>query len=33
MPHPEHNVDRLTGPTQDGRAFFSSVFDFLTAKV
>ena len=33
MPHPEHNVDSLTGPTQDGRAIFSSVFDFLTAKV
>jgi len=26
-------VDSLTGPTQDGRAIFSSVFDFLTAKV
>jgi phosphoribosylformylglycinamidine synthase subunit PurQ / glutaminase len=33
MPHPEHNVDPLTGPTQDGRAFFSSVSSFLVAKV
>jgi phosphoribosylformylglycinamidine synthase subunit PurQ / glutaminase len=33
MPHPEHNVDALTGPTQDGRPFFSSVFSFLAAKV
>ena len=27
MPHPEHNVDPLTGPTADGRPFFSSVFE------
>ena len=33
MPHPEHNVDSLTGPTQDGRRIFSSVSGFLTAKV
>ena len=33
MPHPEHNVDSLTGPTQDGRPIFSSVSDFLAAKV
>ncbi len=33
MPHPEHNVDPLTGPTLDGRAFFTSVLDFLAAKV
>ena len=31
MPHPEHNVDPLTGPTQDGRRFFSSVEGFLSA--
>ena len=31
MPHPEHNVDPLTGPTQDGRRFFSSVGCFLAA--
>ena len=33
MPHPEHNVDPLTGPTLDGRAFFASVLGFLAAKV
>jgi phosphoribosylformylglycinamidine synthase subunit PurQ / glutaminase len=33
MPHPEHNVDSLTGPTQDGRPFFTSVLNFLAAKV
>jgi len=33
MPHPEHNVDGLTGPTQDGRPFFSSVSNFLSSKV
>jgi phosphoribosylformylglycinamidine synthase subunit PurQ / glutaminase len=25
MPHPEHAVEKLTGPGTDGRAFFSSV--------
>ncbi|OYO23490.1 phosphoribosylformylglycinamidine synthase I [Enemella dayhoffiae] len=29
MPHPEHNVEELTGPTLDGRGFFSSVSRFL----
>jgi phosphoribosylformylglycinamidine synthase len=33
MPHPEHNVDSLTGPSLDGRAFFASVLGFLAAKV
>jgi phosphoribosylformylglycinamidine synthase subunit PurQ / glutaminase len=33
MPHPEHNVDPLTGPTLDGRPFFTSVLDFLAARV
>ena len=33
MPHPEHNVDALTGPTQDGRPLFSSVLGFLAARV
>ena len=33
MPHPEHNVDPLTGPTLDGRPFFTSVLDFLAASV
>ena len=29
MPHPEHAVDSLTGPTDDGLGFFLSVVDFL----
>jgi phosphoribosylformylglycinamidine synthase I len=29
MPHPEHAVDPLTGPTDDGLGFFLSVVDFL----
>lgn len=33
MPHPEHNVDPLTGPSQDGRPFFTSVASFLGALV
>jgi phosphoribosylformylglycinamidine synthase subunit PurQ / glutaminase len=33
MPHPEHNVDPLTGPTVDGRPFFTSVLNFLSARV
>ncbi|SDT36670.1 phosphoribosylformylglycinamidine synthase subunit I [Friedmanniella luteola] len=33
MPHPEHNVDPLTGPSTDGTAFFSSVLSFLSARV
>ena len=33
MPHPEHNVDPLTGPSLDGRRFFSSVLGFLAARV
>ena len=33
MPHPEHNVDTLTGPTLDGRPIFASVLDFLTTRV
>lgn len=31
MPHPEHNVEELTGPTTDGRRFFSSLQRFLEA--
>jgi phosphoribosylformylglycinamidine synthase I len=31
MPHPEHNVESLTSPSLDGRAFFSSVLNFLAA--
>ena len=33
MPHPEHNVDPLTGPSLDGRPIFASVLDFLSARV
>ena len=33
MPHPEHNVDPLTGPSTDGLPFFSSVSSFLSARV
>ena len=29
MPHPEHNMEELTGPSLDGRPFFSSVQRFL----
>jgi phosphoribosylformylglycinamidine synthase I len=27
MPHPEHAIDALTGPTDEGLGFFSSVLD------
>jgi phosphoribosylformylglycinamidine synthase subunit PurQ / glutaminase len=30
MPHPEHAVDPLTGPTRDGLGFFASVLAMLT---
>jgi phosphoribosylformylglycinamidine synthase subunit PurQ / glutaminase len=30
MPHPEHAVDPLTGPSQDGVGFFLSVLKWLT---
>jgi phosphoribosylformylglycinamidine synthase I len=33
MPHPEHNVDPLTGPSTDGIPFFTSVLTSLTARV
>jgi phosphoribosylformylglycinamidine synthase I len=29
MPHPEHAVDRLTGPTLDGLGFFTSILTTL----
>jgi len=29
MPHPEHAVERLTGPSTDGLAFFTSVLSAL----
>ena len=31
MPHPEHAVESLTGPTTDGLAFFTSVLSKLVA--
>ena len=31
MPHPEHAVERLTGPTTDGLAFFTSVLTSLVS--
>jgi phosphoribosylformylglycinamidine synthase len=27
MPHPEHAVEELTGPTTDGLAFFTSLLE------
>lgn len=31
MPHPEHAIDRLTGPSRDGLALFTSVAALLAA--
>ena len=31
MPHPEHAVDPLTGPSADGRAFFTSILRRVVA--
>ncbi|MDR1265151.1 MAG: phosphoribosylformylglycinamidine synthase subunit PurQ [Propionibacteriaceae bacterium] len=31
MPHPEHNIDPVTAPGQDGRRFFTSLEAFLRA--
>ena len=31
MPHPEHNIDPLTGPSVDGLPFFASVLSHLQA--
>ena len=33
MPHPEHNVEALTSPSLHGKPFFSSVLNFLSARV
>jgi phosphoribosylformylglycinamidine synthase len=33
MPHPEHNVEQLTSPSLDGRAFFTSLERFLGAAI
>ena len=32
MPHPEHAIDSLTGPSADGRAFFTSVLSQMIGK-
>ena len=32
MPHPEHAIDELTGPTTDGLLFFTSVLQLLGVK-
>jgi phosphoribosylformylglycinamidine synthase len=29
MPHPEHAIDTLTGPTADGLGFFTSVLNAM----
>ena len=31
MPHPEHAIDELTGPSVDGLAMFTSVLSALVA--
>ncbi|MBK8462285.1 MAG: phosphoribosylformylglycinamidine synthase subunit PurQ [Nigerium sp.] len=31
MPHPEHNMEELTGPSLDGRLFFDSLLAFVAA--
>jgi phosphoribosylformylglycinamidine synthase len=31
MPHPEHAVDPLTGPTLDGLGFFTSILTTLAS--
>ena len=33
MPHPEHNVEELSGASVDGLGFFTSVQRFLAAAV
>lgn len=33
MPHPEHAVDALTGPTRDGLAMFTSALSLASGKV
>ena len=33
MPHPEHAIDPLTGPSADGLAFFTSIVATLTQRV
>ena len=31
MPHPEHAIEELTGPSTDGLAFFTSVLKGLVS--
>lgn len=33
MPHPEHAVDALTGPSTDGLGFFTSIFTYLAGAI
>jgi phosphoribosylformylglycinamidine synthase len=33
MPHPEHAIDPLTGPTDDGLGLFFSVQDWLAGVI
>jgi phosphoribosylformylglycinamidine synthase len=33
MPHPEHAIDALTGPSQDGLALFTSVLQGAASAV
>ncbi len=33
MAHPEHSMEKLTGASEDGRRFFSSVLNYLSARV
>ena len=33
MPHPEHAVEALTGPSVDGLGFFTSVLSHLSGRV
>jgi phosphoribosylformylglycinamidine synthase len=32
MPHPEHAIDTLTGPTADGLGFFTSLLQSMVGK-
>jgi len=32
MPHPEHAIDTLTGPSADGLPFFTSILSQMVGK-
>jgi phosphoribosylformylglycinamidine (FGAM) synthase-like amidotransferase family enzyme len=32
MPHPEHAIDSLTGPSADGLGFFTSIISQMVSK-